>query len=168
MGIFLVNASDKDFPLLSRLSTIVEILEKRRGSWRIPIGQINRLQRKLPAEKFSDKKESLPIAGLPFQTGTIFTFNTFGPEGSKFQYDTHGHSFVSVVEFNTPPRAFSVMAFGQSRDPKSIHYFDQAPLYAKRQFKPAWFTDDEVRKNAIESYLPGKRKQSTSKQSVGE
>jgi penicillin amidase len=44
--------------------------------------------------------------------------------------------------------------FGQSGDPESPHFFDQAPLYSERRFKPAWFTREEVEANATRSYRP--------------
>ena len=69
-------------------------------------------------------------------------FNFYAPEakGHKRRYGTAGHSYFSVIEFGPKPKALSVLQFGQSADPNSKHYFDQAALYSKMEFKPAWFT----------------------------
>lgn len=84
------------------------------GDWQIPIGQIIRLQRPSYANNsyYDDKRFSLPIAGMPFHTVAIFTLNTTSPAQSKHN-------------------------FGQSRNPNSSHYFDQAPLYIDGKFKKA-------------------------------
>lgn len=117
------------------------------GGWQIPWGDINRLQRRHTsgATGFDDQAESLPVAGGPGNPfGTIFNFYARPSKDTKKMYGIAGHSFVSIVEFGEELKAKSILQFGQNSDPKSPHYFDQSRLFARQQYKPAWFSRDDV------------------------
>jgi acyl-homoserine lactone acylase PvdQ len=124
------------------------------GSLGVPWGEINRLQRPPSNDPsaFSDSLPSLPVAGAPGFFGSVFTFQT-EPMGSVGRrYGVHGNTFVKVIEFGPRVRGRSVLVFGQSGDPASAHYFDQAPLYANGSFKPAWMSRAEVEAHAERRY----------------
>jgi acyl-homoserine lactone acylase PvdQ len=161
------NGSESPFLYLEALAGAIEELEREHSaaSWsNVPWGTMNRLQRPPrseplapDSEEFSDALPSLPIAGAPGRLGSVFTFHSTpaGSEGRRYGF--HGNSFVKVVEFGSSAhgpgaRGRSVLVFGQSGDPASPHFFDQAPLYAERQFKPAWATRAVAEADAERSY----------------
>jgi acyl-homoserine-lactone acylase len=148
-------------PRIRALESTISELEKQFDTWRVGWGQINRLQRIHGSDidgqgsgKFSDDLPSLPVAGAPGTVGVVFNFYAQPQPGQKLRYGVAGHSFVGVVELNDKVRAKSVLQFGQSADPKSTHWFDQGQLYARGEFKPAWYTVDEVQANSSGGYHP--------------
>lgn len=136
---------------------VVRVAERLRARWHtieIPWGQLSRHQRPLPgaAAVLDTARPSLAVGAAPGSLGSIFTFNTTPNPDMDPRLGISGNSFVKVVEFTAVPRAMSILNYGQRGDPSSPHWFDQALLYAGRQFKPAWWSREEVAANAVTSY----------------
>lgn len=147
------------WPELTALARTLRALRERWGTIEVPWGQVNRLQRPPDDDpaSFSDALPSLAVGGA---NGAVFAFYTTNAGGAPSgladrRYGVAGNSMLKVVEFGPEPSARSVSVFGQSADSASSHFFDQAPLYAQRMFKPAWFTRAEVEAHAVKSYRPG-------------
>jgi hypothetical protein len=58
------------------------------------------------------------------------------------------------VDFSTPVRGHSVLAYGQTANPRSAHSSDQLATFAGRRLRRAWFTDAEVRAHLERTYSP--------------
>lgn len=149
----------------ARISSILPAVNKLQllyGDWKVPWGKVARMER-LPNVSvqedlnFSAKLPNLPCGGMPSELGTVF--NTFYPPPTPLRremYGLAGHSYVACIEFaKAGPVARSILVFGESGDPDSKHFFDQAELYSKRELKPAWFEWDEVVANTKAKYRPG-------------
>lgn len=134
-------------------------LEEKFGSWNTPWGEINRFQR-LTGEidlKFDDAQPSIPVGLTTGRWGALAAYGMRSRQETKKIYGTRGNSFVAVVEFGEKLRAKSLLAGGQSGDPDSPHFDDQAQPYADVNFKDVAFYRDEVEARAEETYTPGKR-----------
>jgi acyl-homoserine lactone acylase PvdQ len=144
------------FSHLEMLAATLAGLEASHGRAEVPWGEVNRLQRPPSQEPddFSAELPSLPVVGAPSAAGSVFVFHVTPFASTGVRHGVHGNSFVKVIEFGPVVRGRSLLVFGQSGDPASPHFFDQAPLYSAREFKPAWFTREEVEANAAQTYQP--------------
>jgi len=143
-----------------RLEVFEEALEKLNadfGTWEKPWGEINRFQRAngdIELE-FDDDAPSLPVGLSSGRWGALAAYGMRGTSDAKKIYGTRGNSFIAVVEFGDKVKAKSLLAGGQSGDPKSPHFYDQAQMYVDRQFKDVAYYREDVEKRATRTYHPG-------------
>ena len=145
---------------VSALIDVVDGLQRDFGTWKVAWGEITRLQRRDESqnEEFQDARPSIAVSGVNGNDGAVFTFYAAPSRGQKRRYGVAGGTYISVVEFSPKVRALSIHTFGASGDPKSRHFMDQSPLYARGEFKPSWLTLDEIRANLEAAYHPGEER----------
>ena len=127
------------------------------GSWRTPWGQINRFQR-LTGEIVQPFKDAEPSLAVPFtsaQWGSLASFGAKRWPGTKKYYGTSGNSFVAVVEFGDRVRARAVSAGGESGDPASPHFNDQALRYSLGNLRDVYFYPEDLKGHIERTYRPG-------------
>ena len=143
---------------LKALEIAVDRLTADFGSTEVPWGDINRFQRNDAAivQKFDDVKPSTPVGFASAQWGSLASFGARAYPGTKRYYGTGGNSFVAVVEFGPQVRAIAVTAGGESGDPASKHFNDQATRYATGALRPVYFWPSELTGHVERQYHPGR------------
>jgi acyl-homoserine-lactone acylase len=142
---------------LAALQSAVERLRTSFGTWKTPWGEINRFQRLDDSIQphFDDRAPSLPVAFTSAQWGSLASFGAQAYPNTKKYYGTKGNSFVAAVEFGPRVRARAVTAGGESGDPRSPHFDDQAGRYASGDLREVYFYPDELKGHTARVYRPG-------------
>lgn len=143
--------------LLSALQRAAQTIQTDFGSWRTPWGEINRFQRLSGAIElnYDDAKPSLPIGFTSGNFGSLAAFGASVHGKTHRIYGDSGNSFVAVVEFGPRLHAKSLLAGGESGDPASPHFVDQADRYSRGLFKDVLFYRDDIERHAERTYHPG-------------
>ncbi|MCU1290084.1 MAG: peptidase penicillin amidase [Acidobacteria bacterium] len=143
--------------MIEALTRASERLTADFGSWRTPWGEINRFQRLTGdiVQPFSDAAPSLPVGFTSGNWGSLASFGAAPTRSTKKWYGTSGNSFVAVVEFGKKVRARAITAGGESGDPKSPHFNDQALRYAKGDLREVYFYSTQLKGHVKKKYAPG-------------
>ena len=145
-----------DAQRIDALATAVAKLKHDFGRWDTPWGEINRFQRLTDdiVQPFDDAKPSLPVGFASSTWGALASFEAARPRSTRKIYGSVGNSFVAAVEFGPQVRAKTIMSGGESGDPASPHFIDQANMFTQGQFRDVWLTRDEVAAHAEQTYHP--------------
>jgi acyl-homoserine lactone acylase PvdQ len=138
---------------LSYLLEALQSLNARFGTWKTAWGEINRYQRSSDGV-FRDDQPSLPVAQTASTFGQLPSFVS-AAQNTKKRYGYSGNSFIAAVEFGPRLKAKSIITGGQSFDPASKHFTDQANMYLEGRFKDVLFYKEDVLKHVEKKYHPG-------------
>jgi acyl-homoserine-lactone acylase len=143
---------------LGALAAAVGRLTRDFGTWRTPWGEINRFQR-LTGDiepRFDDSGPSVPVPFTSARWGSLASFGARTYPGTKRMYGSYGNTFVAVVEFGKDSvRARAVTAGGESGNPRSPHFKDQAERYASGGLREVYFYPGQLVGHTERTYHPG-------------
>lgn len=121
-------------------------LRDRWGSWDLPWGEVHRA-------RLGDL--DLPAAGCSNRAGCFRILEYQDDEDGKRRV-YRGDAWVFGVEFTDPIRARTILAYGQTDDPRAPHHTDQLELFLDGGYKTVRFEAGEVDAAAVRRYRPGR------------
>jgi acyl-homoserine-lactone acylase len=143
---------------LRALATASDKLTADFGTWQTPWGDINRFQRVKNeiVATFNDTMPSIPVMFTSARWGSLASFGAHAYPNTKKWYGISGNSFVAVVEFGKDSvRARAVTAGGESGNPASKHFNDQATRYATGDFRTVYYYRSQLAGHTEREYHPG-------------
>jgi len=143
--------------LLKSLSSATDKLTSDFGTWKTPWGDINRFQRLNDSidPQFNDSDPSIPVEFTSSRWGSLASFGARAYPNTKKWYGTSGNSFVAVVEFGDHVRARAVKVGGESGDPRSRHFDDEAKRYSIGNLRDVYFYRSQLQGHTEREYHPG-------------
>jgi acyl-homoserine lactone acylase PvdQ len=140
------------------LMALVNELKQRYGTWKIEWGERCRYQRLTGkiVETYDDRKPSIAVGLVSSAFGELPSFVSKEMPNTVKRYGYSGNSFVAAVEFGKRVKARTIVTGGESSDPMSPHFSDQAGMYLTGQFKEVLFYKEDVEKHLEKRYHPGK------------
>jgi acyl-homoserine-lactone acylase len=119
----------------------------RYGRWDVTWGDVHRVRR---------GSTDVPVGGCGGALGCFRVLNFARDPDGKLAANG-GDGWVLAVEFTNVPRAYSVLAYGESSDSTSRWHADQAERFARGDLKRVAFATKDVDAHAIARYRPGEK-----------
>jgi len=144
--------------LLDSLAAASDKLAADFGTWQAPWGNINRFQRigdSIRNPHFDDAKPSIPVPFTSSIWGSLASYGARPYPNTRRWYGTAGNSFVCVIEFGPRLRAWAVSTGGESGNPASPHFDDQAVRYATGNLREVYFYRSQLEGHIEREYHPG-------------
>lgn len=126
----------------------VDMLRKAIVSTKTKYGAIDRVFGDVSRFKIGD----VDVPG-DAQVGGLGPFRviTWGPlDTSGKRYPQHGETWIGMVEFTTPIKAYGLMSYGNSRQKGTKHNSDQLQLLSDQKFRELWLQRRQVEANTAE------------------
>jgi penicillin amidase/acyl-homoserine-lactone acylase len=133
--------------LVARLARAARELKQHFGRIDVRWSEVNRLRR---------GSLDVGLGGAPDVLHAVY--GTLGDDGRLVGHS--GDSYVLLAEWDPQGRvgSRSIHQYGTAtRNTRSRHFADQAPLFARCELKPVWLDEPEIRQHLEADYAPGER-----------
>jgi acyl-homoserine-lactone acylase len=81
-----------------------------------------------------------------------FRVITWGPlDAAGKRYPQHGETWIGMVEFTTPVKAYGLMSYGNSRQRGTKHRSDQLEHLSNHEFRELWLQRAQIEANLAET-----------------
>lgn len=123
----------------------VDETKRRYGALDVAWGEVHRVRR---------GDVDVPVGGCSSDEG-CFRVLTYAqaPDGKLQAVGSDG--WILAVEFGDEPRAYSVLAYGESSKPSSPYFADQAAMFARGELKPVAWSPRDIEAQTVRRYHPG-------------
>ncbi len=121
---------------------------RRFGSWDKEWGEVHRVRQ---------GNVDVPVGGCAGDLGCFRVLNFARAPDGKLAANG-GDGWVLAVEFGDVPRAYSVLAYGESAKPESPWHASQAEMFATGEMKNVVFRPQDVDAAAVARYRPGEKR----------
>ena len=123
----------------------VDETTRRYGRFDPQWGEVHRVRR---------GKVDVPVGGCSSDMG-CFRVLTYRDDADGKRVAVGSDGWILAVEFGDEPRAYSILAYGESPKEDSPYHADQAEMFAKGQLKPVAWTEKDIEAQTIKRYRPG-------------
>lgn len=132
---------------VKQLKTAIETAKKKYGAIDRPFGEVSR---------FIIEDVDVPGSGGFGNLGAfrVITWSDLNDKGVRTP--AHGETWVAMIEFSTPVKAYGLMSYGNSRQAGAGHHSDQLAMLGKEQFRELWLLREQVEAHT-EARMPFKR-----------
>jgi acyl-homoserine-lactone acylase len=154
LALMTLGPGDHDSPaatgpqMLARLRRAARELRRAHGRIDPPLADVQRLRR---------GAVSLGLGGGPDLLRAVYT----RPDGEGRRVAVAGDSYILFVEWDPEGgvHSRSIQPYGSAtREARSLHFADQAPLFARQELKPVWMDEAEIRRHLEREYRPGEER----------
>lgn len=123
----------------------VDDTKHRYGAFDVPWGDVHRVRR---------GSVDVPVGGCASDLG-CFRVLTYRDDPDGKREATGSDGWILAVEFGDEPRAYSILAYGESSKPDSPFFADQAAMFARGELKPVYWRAADIEAHTIRRYHPG-------------
>jgi len=120
---------------VAQLKQTIAATKKKYGAIDRPFGE---------ASRFILEGVNAPGNGGYANLGSFRAINWGAPDAKGIRTPEHGETWVAMIEFSTPTKAYGLRSYANARRPGTTHHSDQLEMLSRRDFRELWLRREQV------------------------